>query len=124
MMYVLLAIGGVLGALCRYHVARYVQTRVKYNFPLGTLLINVSGSFGLGLLIGLITLHPNWPVDPLRFGFSIGFFAAYTTFSSFAFETVELWRQSRQRMAVYNLTLQPVLGVLAAWAGLLAGTNL
>jgi fluoride exporter len=120
----LLMAGGVLGAIARFHVARLIQARVAGGFPLGTWVINISGSFGLGLLAALLVSHLAWPVDPLRIAFGVGFFAAYTTFSSFMFETVQLWRQGQRRAALLNLMSQPLLGALAAligwWSGAIA----
>jgi fluoride exporter len=114
-----LVLGGVLGALCRYHLNRFVQSRFPIRFPLGTLVVNTSGSLILGLLVGLLTGHPLWPVEGLRAFVGIGFCAAYTTFSSFAYETLLLWREGGRRSALINLIAQPVLGLLAAWVGLM-----
>lgn len=120
---VLLAVGGVLGALSRYHGARLVQARLQGNFPLGTFLINVSGSFALGTLLGAVAAHPGWPATALTLLFGAGFCGAYTTFSSFAFETIQLWRQGDPRRAVLNLLAQPLLGGLAALIGMLLGAR-
>lgn len=121
---VLLAIGGGAGALARYHLARYVQRRTGGRFPLGTWLINLSGSLLLGLLVGLLLRHPAWPGAALRLLLGTGFCGAYTTFSSFAFETSQLWRGGGRRAALLNLLSQPLLGGLVAWLGLWLGSQL
>ncbi len=122
MTFVLLAIGGVLGALCRFHGARLIQARTQSNFPLGTFLINLTGSFVLGLGGAWVARHPGDVGTALALFLGTGFCGAYTTFSSFGFETIQLWRERRAGQAFINLLGQPVLGTLAAFAGLLIGT--
>lgn len=116
--YLLLLIGGVAGALTRYHVGRYLTARTQTIFPLGTWLINLSGSLLLGLLTGWLLRDVSWSGGALRLLLGTGFCGAYTTFSSFAFETSQLWRASRRRWAMLNLLSEPLLGALAAWFGL------
>ena len=122
MSYLLLALGGALGALCRYHGGRIIHSRIATTFPLGTFAINLSGSFLLGLLVGLLARHPDWSVGSLNLLFGIGFCGAYTTFSSFAFESIQLWRHDQRRHAIANLLGQPLLAGCAAWLGLLIGS--
>ena len=124
MTYLWLALGGIVGALCRYHGARFVAARFAGDFPLGTLLINIGGSLLLGFLIGVFGNHPAWPVAALTALCATGFCGAFTTFSSFAFESTQLWRGGQRRQALLNLLGQPLLGGLAAWAGLFFGGRL
>jgi fluoride exporter len=121
--YLLLATGATCGALCRYHAVRLIQARLRGNFPLGTFLVNLSGSLLLGLLGGLVAAHPDWPGDSLQALAGVGFCATYTTFSSFIFETTQLWRQGARRAALLNLCGQPALGLLCAWLGLVIGAG-
>jgi CrcB protein len=116
MSYLLVALGGIAGALCRYHGVRLMQART--SFPLGTWLINLSGSFLLGLLLGVLSQAPSRLSTELSLLLGTGFCGAYTTFSSFAFETIQLWRQGRSWEAAINLVSQPICGVGAAWLGL------
>jgi CrcB protein len=122
MSYLLLALGGIAGALCRYHGGRLVQTRAASEFPFGTWLINVSGSFLLGLLVGLLGHAPSWLATDISLLLGTGFCGAYTTFSAFTFETLQLWRQARYRHALINLASQPIVGGCAAWLGLIIGS--
>ncbi|RRR66150.1 MAG: CrcB family protein [Candidatus Viridilinea halotolerans] len=118
MNWLFLSLGAVVGALCRYHAVRLIQRHSATTFPLGTLIVNLSGSLLLGMLIGLVASHPQWPVVALRTLFGVGFCATYTTFSSFIFETTQLWRQGARAAALFNLLGQPLLGAGCAWAGL------
>ncbi|HMQ32492.1 MAG TPA: fluoride efflux transporter CrcB [Chloroflexaceae bacterium] len=119
---ILLAVGAVAGAIARYHAVRLIQSRRGGIFPLGTLLVNLSGSLLLGLVAGLVANHPDWPVDSIQALAGVGFCATYTTFSSFIFETVQLWRRGYRRAALLNVSAQPALGLLCAWAGLAVGS--
>jgi CrcB protein len=123
MSFLLLALGGVAGALCRYHGARLVQARTASAFPLGTWLINLSGSLLLGLLVGLLSHAPSRLPTEISLLLGTGFCGAYTTFSAFAFETIQLWRQGRYGQALINLVGQPICGVCAAWLGLSLGSS-
>ena len=87
-------------------------------------MINVTGSCLLGLVVGLFLRHPEWPVTRLRLLLATGFCGGYTTFSSFAFESVQLWQQGRRRQSLLNLLGQPLLGLALAWSGLLLGRQL
>ena len=81
--------GGFFGAIARYLVNTLVTSRLGHHFPWGTFVINVTGSFVLGFLAALIAgqvlSNPNW-----RFGVTIGFIGAYTTFSTFEYESAML----------------------------------
>lgn len=122
MTYLLLALGAIVGALSRFHAVRLIQGWWGGAFPLGTFLVNLSGSMLLGLIGGLVATHPNWPLSSIQAIAGIGFCATYTTFSSFIFETVQLWRRGSRRAALANLCGQPALGLLCAWLGLVVGT--
>ncbi|GAC1356155.1 MAG: fluoride efflux transporter CrcB [Herpetosiphon sp.] len=113
--------GGLLGGLCRYYAARIGQGIVVGGVPLATFAINASGCLLLGLVIGTVTKHPYGPAQQLSLLFGTGFCGAYTTFSSFGYETVALWRQRRRWAAVMNGIGQPILGTVLAWVGMLLG---
>ncbi|WP_129674857.1 fluoride efflux transporter CrcB [Candidatus Chloroploca sp. Khr17] len=121
MSYLLLSLGAIVGALSRYHLVRVIQARYGSTFPIGTFVVNLSGSLLLGILAGLIATHPAWPLTSLQALAGVGFCATYTTFSSFIFETIQLWRQGNQRSAMLNLCGQPILGFGFAWLGIFLG---
>ena len=110
------ALGAVLGANLRYGVTRYIGRVVPMDFPLATLLINITGSFILGVFFMWAREHsyitPNW-----RLVVAVGFCGGYTTFSSFAWESYALIREGRWEMGLLNIFASNVLGLLAVIAG-------
>jgi len=101
---VLVGIGGALGALCRHSLATAVD---REAIPLGTLIVNVVGSF----VLGLVTLAT--PSEGVALLVGVGVCGAFTTFSSFAVETVRLWESGRPLVAVGNAVAN-LVGALAA----------
>jgi CrcB protein len=117
---VYLAIAGALGTLSRYGLSGLVHRLVSTTFPLGTAVVNILGCLLFGLLWAVIELRLNIPVQ-LRIVIFLGFFGAFTTFSSFAFETAQLIDDSQWFWAAANVLLQNSLGLLAMMAGLIVG---
>ena len=112
----LIAIFGALGTLARYGLQGLVQIRVASAFPYGTLLINLSGCFLLGL-IGQFTLNrmvisPDW-----RVAIAVGFFGGYTTFSSFGWETAKMLEDGEWLRALAYVGASVAVGVLLSVAG-------
>ena len=117
---VLMAIAGGLGAVARFVLDGIVRMRVE-AYPLGTLIINLSGSFLLGLVVGLAghVLSPEW-----RLVLGTGFLGGYTTFSTASYEAVRLAQQGRWREVSLH-TIGMAIGAFAfAVAGLWLGTLL
>lgn len=111
--------GGFLGAIARYLVGGWVQQRWGASFPYGTLVINVSGSFVLGLFATL-ALRFGWN-DEWRLLIAIGLIGAYTTFSTFEYETLRLIAEGRQYgAALLNVFGSVVAGFGAACLGVVA----
>jgi fluoride exporter len=113
------AIGGFIGAPTRFLVDRYVADRVEADFPLGTFVINISGSFILGLLTGLDLSGHMPPLVKAAIG--TGFCGAYTTFSTWSFETVRLLEEGEFAEALVNAFLSLVIGLGAAAGGIALG---
>ena len=109
---------GAVGAPARYLLDDAISSRTQGVFPWGTLVINVSGSFLLGLLTGLALFH-GFPATP-KLILGTGFCGAYTTFSTFTYETVRLAEEGAVNEAVRNALASLVLGAAAAAAGLAA----
>lgn len=112
----LVGAGGFFGANARYLVNAFVAKHLSASLPWGTLLVNVSGSFFVGAF--LVWTTERVIADPgYRFLVVIGFCGAYTTFSSYAFETARLMEQGHVWTAVGNLLMNNLLAILSAVGG-------
>lgn len=113
----LISIGAVLGANLRYWLGAWAALRLGTNFPIGTLLINLTGSLVIGLFITLISnrlmIDPRW-----RTFFAIGFLGSYTTFSTYTFESVALLQAGRWAAGLWNLFGSAFLGGAATFLGI------
>ena len=116
-------LGGSLGALMRFIVSSSITEKMGSNFPYGTLTVNVLGSFVMGFLAMLLVERMG--LDPLlRLGIFVGFLGAFTTFSTFSMETLNLFEQGESLRALVNMFVSVVLSVLAVWLGVLAGKTI
>ncbi|HWQ03608.1 MAG TPA: fluoride efflux transporter CrcB [Candidatus Nitrosotenuis sp.] len=117
MKYALLVFFGAAGTLARYGLQGLVQERAGGVFPTGTLAVNLSGCFVLGFLAQLtldrMIIPPEW-----RAAMTIGFFGAFTTFSSFGWETVKMMEDGEWWKAVAYVGLSVVAGLLLVLAGI------
>jgi CrcB protein len=116
----LVALGGAVGAACRYLVDIGVTARLGDRLPWGTLAVNLLGSAGFGLLTGLTTATP----DNLATLLGVGFCGAFTTASARAWETLALVELGRPSRAVANVGLSVVGGLALAAAGLAVGLSI
>lgn len=118
--FLIIALGAILGANARYWLGGWVAERLGTGFPYGTLLINLSGSFALGLFMTLITTR--FVVDPAwRLFVAVGFLGGYTTFSSYTYESVNLILAGQTLAGVFNLFGSSFLGGVACLAGIWLG---
>ena len=117
----LVGVGGFLGAISRYLVGNWAAQRLGVAFPYGTFIINVSGSFILAFF-STLAVRLGW-ADGWRLVFAVGFVGAYTTFSTFEYETLRLMVDGqRVQLAGVNIVGSVVLGLAAAWLGVVCMT--
>jgi len=121
--FVLIAAGGAAGAVSRYLVDTWVSERAASAFPWGTLVVNLSGSFVLGLLFALAIERDVLRAD-IRLPVMVGFVGAYTTFSSLMLETWRLVEGGAIPLALINLFGSAALGMVALVAGLAIGRSI
>jgi fluoride exporter len=113
------ALAGALGALARWGIGAWFGHRWP-TFPWGTMVINVSGSFILGVLFAALVEHDIGSTT-LRVALLTGLMGAYTTFSTFSLETFRLFEDGSVGPALANVALSVVLGLLAVWLGVATG---
>ena len=114
--YVLIAVGAALGANARYLVGVWASGRFGADFPYGTILVNISGSFVLGFLLSLSTGRLQLSPEA-RLLLAVGFLGAFTTFSSYAVESLNLWRDAGAWRSLLNVLGNNVVGLVAAVLG-------
>jgi len=113
----MVGLGGAMGAISRYLVYEAAILWAKNAWmPLGTITVNISGCFIIGLLAGLAETKDLFSPE-MRALIFIGFLGGFTTFSTFGFETFNFIRSGQPGMALANTTLQVTAGFAAVWAG-------
>ena len=123
MEFLIVAIGGALGALSRYLTVTTVAKIFGAGFPYGTLLVNTLGSFILVFFVMLtiekLTIDPMW-----RLFFAVGFLGSFTTFSSFSYETIVLFQDGEYFKGITNVLLNNVFSLSAGLIGLISAKAL
>jgi CrcB protein len=121
--YWIVGLGGFAGAVARFWLGTYISNRLGTRFPYGTFVINISGSFLVGLIATILAnkthLNANW-----RYLIPIGFIGAYTTFSTFELETFQSLSEGASLIAFLNVCLSVLVGFIAVWLGVIAGRSL
>ena len=116
--YLVVLVGAGLGGLTRYVAGTWIMTKYGGRFPLGTFIINITGSFLIGVLMTLfaerLQPHPNW-----RLFLVVGILGGYTTFSSFEYETYQAVRDGERWMGMLYVAGSVLLGYLGVWLGAL-----
>ena len=116
--FISVALGSVLGAVARYFVSGFVARRAGETFPYGTLLVNVSGAFVIGIFGDLAQDNASLFAEPDPWLFAVtGFLGAYTTVSSFSLQTMSLARDGEGTRAALYIVLSVALSLMAAWLG-------
>ena len=111
----MIAIGGAAGAIARYVVGNYIGSRFGFRFPYGTFVVNISGCFLVGFSMALLArsvASPAW-----RYLIPIGFIGAYTTFSTFEYETLRAIQEGQLATGLLNVGFSVVTGFVAVWLG-------
>jgi CrcB protein len=118
--YLVIGIGGFLGANARYLVADWAAKRLGVIFPYGTFLINISGSFILGFFMAFLGdrafIHSNY-----RLFFAVGFLGAYTTFSTYTYESLRLLQDGSIFLGLVNIFGSVIVGLLGVLLGFVLG---
>jgi len=121
--FLIISLGAILGANARYWVGGWAAERFGTTFPYGTLIINVTGSLILGFFMTLVTdrflVDPRW-----RLLVAIGFLGAYTTFSTYTYESVNLILKGQVGLGFLDLFGSSIMGAVAVTAGILLGRAL
>ena len=121
MSYLLIAIGGASGALTRYSIDRLTLYFGMENI-IGTFIVNISGSFILGILISISTYKLNFS-NGVRDAITIGFIGSYTTFSTLTVTSLTLWQSGQYGKAAINIIFSVIFGLIAAYAGFHIGNQ-
>ncbi|MBL6991276.1 MAG: fluoride efflux transporter CrcB [Bacteriovoracaceae bacterium] len=116
MNFFIIGIGGFCGAISRFYLSKTINNMFQNDFPLGTLLINIIGCLLLGALMSYVVNH-QLSKHGLTIFLTVGFLASFTTFSSFAYETLQLLQTSQLRLAVLNVVFNLTIGLLATTLG-------
>jgi fluoride exporter len=111
----LVAIGGAVGAVGRYLIGGWVQSLTGTGFPAGTFFVNVTGSLIIGVILGLV--ERGALSSQARLLLAVGLMGGYTTFSSFSYDSLGLLQAGQTGRFLLNISAQLVLGLLAAYLG-------
>jgi CrcB protein len=120
--YLWIALGGALGSMARFWCQNAFAQKFGETFPLGTLVINVTGSFLIGAFAGMIAPAGKWeaPIS-VRLFFATGVCGGFTTFSSFSLQTLDLARRGAWANAALYSALSLILCLVAVWLGFALG---
>ncbi len=113
----LIGSGSFIGGIARYVLGKLAQEQAALDFPLGTLLVNVSGCFIIGVIYGFSAkelVNEDW-----RFFLATGLCGGYTTFSSFSYENIAMLREGETAAFFLYVSLSLIFGLLATWLGII-----
>ena len=121
--YLIVALGGAIGSMLRFWAGGYVSGRMGTRFPYGTFVINITASFLIGFIMTILAekthLSPSW-----RYLLVIGFLGGYSTFSSFEYETFQVFQDGEMLIAGLNIALSVAVGFVAVWIGTIMGRTI
>ncbi|MBP1916115.1 CrcB protein [Lederbergia galactosidilyticus] len=113
----LVAVGGFFGAIARYGISNWLKGKYPSFFPIATLIVNLIGSFLLGWMIGANLGHS------LQLLFGTGFMGAFTTFSTFKLESIQLQAEKKWKLLAFYLGITYTVGILLAFIGMKIGSS-
>ncbi|MFB2839112.1 fluoride efflux transporter CrcB [Floridanema evergladense] len=113
-----ISFGAIAGALSRYYITLYLVQRFGLNFPFGTFFINLTGCFGMGFFVTLASQGINITLE-LRLLVTTGFLGAYTTFSTYGLDTVNIWNSGNYSSAIFYWLGSAILGVFCLQIGVI-----
>jgi fluoride exporter len=123
MKYFMVGIGGAIGSALRFWLGSYLGGRLGSRFPYGTFVVNISGSFLIGMILTVMAEKTQWSGN-WRYLIPIGFIGGYTTFSAFEYETFRLFQDGQMVTAALNVALSVIVGFFGVWAGAVAGRSI
>lgn len=118
--FLMIGIGGFLGSIARFWLGGYIDAKMGSRFPFGTLVINCTGSFVIGFIVTLLAERAHWSPN-WRYLIPIGFIGAYTTFSTFEYETFRVVQDGELLLAFLNVAVSVIVGFFAVWLGVVVG---
>ena len=118
--YLMIGIGGCLGSILRFWLGSYIGSKMGTRFPYGTFVINITGSFLVGLVFAFLTVKTQWSPN-WRYLIPIGFIGGYTTFSGFEYETLRTMQDGQIGLGLLYVAASVVVGFVAVWGGMVAG---
>ncbi len=121
--YIAIAAGGSLGAVSRYWMSASTYQWLGQGFPYGTLMVNLLGSLVMGFL-SVLLVHRFQVSEEIRMGLLAGFLGSFTTFSTFAMDTLQLAANDAMLKAIIYVLFSALLCILGAWAGLVTAKQL
>ncbi|MEX2235837.1 MAG: fluoride efflux transporter CrcB [Cyclobacteriaceae bacterium] len=119
----LVGAGGCIGSMARYLAVISIDKKLNSAFPLGTLTVNLLGSFALGFLMAVLMNRSAHGLE-WRLFLGTGFCGGFTTFSAFALENMNLFQQKSPGMALMYIIFSVAGGIAAVWTGVILGRNI
>jgi len=120
--YWMVGIGGFIGAIARFWLGGYISNKLGTRFPYGTFVINCTGSFLIGFILTLLAERTHWSPN-WRYLIPVGFIGAYTTFSTFEYETFRSMQDGEFLIASLNVGLSVIVGFISIWLGVITGKS-
>lgn len=118
--YLMVGIGGFLGSIARFWLGGYIGAKMGTRYPYGTMVINCTGCFLIGFIVTLMAERTHWSPN-WRYLIPIGFIGAYTTFSTFEYETFRAMQEGDILIAFLNVMISVIVGFFLVWLGVIAG---